>query len=221
MDKKDGYNGGEDVIGVDGIYDDESDFFVSEAQVDYMRMLDGGKLFSYDEYLDWDKYDERWELLDGVPYLMSAPTIDHQGVVMSLSVQIGSYLRGKKCRIFSSPFEVRLKTKTTDKTALFPDLVVLCNKEKSTKRGCIGAPDMVVEVLSPSTAKRDKEFKYKKYLQSGVKEYWIIDPVGKILTVNILNGNQYVAHIYKEKDTVKVHVLDDCVVDLVEVFEEW
>jgi len=190
------------------------DSLVGEARVDY------NKHYIYADYLTWDKFDERWELIDGVPYLMSSPTIQHQRISFNLTLQLGNFLKGKKCRIFYAPFEVRLNAETTDDTVVQPDLLVICDHDKFTKRGCKGAPEMVIEILSPSTSKRDRTIKYDAYLKAGIIEYWIIDPDAKILTANILNDNRYIAYPYTDTDNVAVHVLDGCIISLSDVFED-
>ena len=187
---------------------------VNDALVDYNR------LYTYAEYLEWD-IDNKWrELIDGVPYLMSTPTIQHQGISGNLHALFWNYLKGKSCKVYYSPFEVRLKTNTTDNTVLLPDIVVICDHSKFSKRGCVGAPDLVVEILSPSTARHDKIIKFNKYQEAGVREYWILDPDAKTLAVHILTDGKYITSPFTDKDTVPVHVLEGCTIDLTEVFGE-
>jgi Uma2 family endonuclease len=115
---------------------------------------------------------------------------------------------------------VRLNADTYDNTVVQPDLVVVCDKSKLDDKGCVGAPDMVIEILSPSTEEYDKVEKFDQYLQAGVREYWIVDPVSKTVMVNILDDKKYYSATYAETDTVPVHVLEGCVIDLADVFAE-
>jgi len=182
-------------------------------------LVDYNRLYTYSDYMKWDD-DDRWrELIDGVLYLMATPTNIHQNISVNLLTQIANFLKGKSCKVYHPPFEVRLNTITTDNTVVLPDIVVICDESKFSNRGCTGAPDMVVEILSPSTARYDKITKFNKYLESGVREYWIVDPESKTVAVNILDDEKYITHAYTVNDMVKVHVLEGCVIDLAEVFE--
>ena len=178
--------------------------------------------YTYADYLTWDD-DERWQIIEGVPYLMSpAPTWGHQGINMEISRQIATFLKGKPCKVFVAPFDVRLfpKADNSDDTIVQPDIVVVCDHSKLEKTGCTGAPDMVIEVLSPSTALLDKHKKLQLYRKAGVREYWIVDLDTKTVSVHILKEGEYVISTYGETDTAPVHVLDGLSIDLPEVFEE-
>ena len=177
------------------------------------------KHYTYADYMSWDD-DERWELIEGVPYLMSAPTSQHQEILGELFGQIWTFLKGKPCKVILAPFDVRLYADTTDDTVVQPDLQIICDKSIITKAGCTGAPDMVVEILSPSTSKKDRELKFRIYQETGVREFWIIDPESKITSVNILEHEKYITKVYQETDKAPVYILDDFEIDLVEVFAE-
>jgi len=184
---------------------------VNEALVDY------NKLYTYSDYLLWDD-DKRRELIDGVPYLMSAPTRKHQKILGNLHIQFASLLKGKPCEVYFAPFDVRLNADTLDNTVVQPDLLVVCDREKLDEAGCIGAPDLVVEVLSPSTSRHDRILKFKTYLKCGIREYWIIDPVNETLEVHVLMGANYITYPYAHTDNAPVHVLNGQSIDLSEVF---
>ena len=190
-----------------------NDSKVEEALVDY------NKLYTYSDYLLWDD-DKRRELIDGVPYLMSAPSRRHQKLLGKLFIQFDNLLKGKPCEVYFSPFDVRLNADTLDNTVVQPDLLIVCDKAKLNDTGCKGAPDMVVEILSPSTSRHDRILKFKTYLKSGIREYWIINPDTGILDVNILSNGNYITHPYAAEDTVPVHILEGCTINLPEVFEE-
>ena len=186
---------------------------VKEALVDY------NKRYTYSDYLTWDD-DNRWELIDGVPYLMSAPNRQHQGLLGNLHGQFWTFLKGKKCKVYMAPFDVRLNADTFDNTVVQPDLIVVCDKSVLDDAGCKGVPDFVIEILSPSTSRYDRTIKYNTYLKAGTREYWILDPKTKTLAVHLLQDGNYVTHPYTHEDTAPVHVLDGFGIDLSEVFEE-
>jgi Uma2 family endonuclease len=134
--------------------------------------------------------------------------------------QFRSFLEGKPCEVYYAPFDVRLNADTLDNTVVQPDLLIVCDHSILNDAGCAGSPDMVVEILSPSTSSYDKITKFNTYLEAGIREYWIIDPETKTLAANILKDGKYITHPYTNEDTAPVHVLEGCTIDLSEVFEE-
>ena len=188
---------------------------VYEALKEYNRQ---GKRFTYKDYASWDD-GNRYELIDGVVHLMSSPTADHQRVLINLVRKFGDYLDGKTCEVFIAPFDVCLSgLGDDDDTVVQPDLLIICDDTKIDKY-CNGAPDLAVEVLSPSTSRMDRIKKQNKYLQAGVREYWIADPVDKNIVVNVLENGKYVIYAYDDADTINVHVLDDCRISLKDIFK--
>lgn len=187
--------------------------------------LKAEKKYTYKEYLNWDD-EYRWELIKGVPYSMSpAPTSYHQAISGELSRQISNYLRGKSCKIFNAPFDVRIPNDNDVdediETVIQPDLTIVCDRSKIDKRGYKGVPDMIVEILSPSTSKRDREEKYELYEEAGVKEYWIVSPYEKNVTVYILENNKYgKCKYYYDKEKAKISIFEDLEIDLEPVFED-
>jgi len=175
--------------------------------------------YTYADYITWDD-DIRWELIDGIPYLMGAPNREHQELLGNLYLLFGTFLKGKHCKVFFAPFDVRLNFDTLDNTVVQPDLMIVCDHNKLDKAGIKGVPEMLVEILSPSTSKHDKTLKYETYRKNGVQEYWILDPKTKTLTVNLLNNGVYISHPYTIKDTVPVHTLKGFTINLSEVFED-
>lgn len=143
-------------------------------------------LATYADYLKWD--EGRFEIVDGTVYSMSpAPNRAHQRVTVELARQIANFLVGKSCEVFSAPFDVRLGAtpETEDaeiSTVVQPDLAVICDPEKLDDHGCLGAPDWIIEVLSPATAGRDHVLKRELYERHGVREYWLIHPLDRLLT---------------------------------------
>ena len=175
--------------------------------------------YTYADYLTWDN-DVRQELIDGVIYDMATPSRRHQAISFELGRQVGNYLRGKPCRAYAAPFSVRLNADSFDDTVVEPDLVVVCDMSKLDDKGCVGAPDFVVEILSPSTASKDKVLKYRAYLNAGVREYWIVDPDAQTVHAHVLENGKYDVTIYHENDIAPIQVLEGCEIDLTEVFAE-
>lgn len=183
-------------------------------------------LYTYGDYTTWPD-EERWELIDGVPYNMSpAPSRIHQKILGDLHRQVANYLIGKTCEVYIAPFDVRLpKGDESDEqidTVVQPDLVVVCDRKKLNERGCKGAPDLVVEVLSPGTAGKDMKTKLSLYERVGVKEYWLVDPMNKTVQVYQLEieGIYGRPDIYTETDHLKVGLFPDLEIDLSLVFNE-
>ena len=145
------------------------------------------KKFTYADYLTWPD-NERWEIIDGVPYNMApAPSRKHQRLMRDLCRPIINYLDDKDCEIYFAPFDVRLteKYETDEETTsvVQPDIVIICDKDKLDDKGCKGAPDLVIEILSPSTAAKDIGEKFNLYERHKVKEYWIVYPNDEIVMV--------------------------------------
>lgn len=178
------------------------------------------KRYTYADYYSWDD-GERWELINGEALVMApGPSWRHQGISGGLFYQLANFLKGKDGRVFSAPFDVRLNADTADNTVLQPDIIVFCDRSKLDGTGCKGAPDMTVEILSPSTAKRDRLVKLRLYQDAGVREYWIVDPDTKTATVYTLENGKYVVAVYGDDEVAPVHILAGCEIVLADVFEE-
>ncbi|MCL1822679.1 MAG: Uma2 family endonuclease [Oscillospiraceae bacterium] len=178
--------------------------------------------YTYKDYESWElKEGERFELIDGFPYAMSAPSPIHQGISMILSRLFSNFLHGKSCKVFHAPFDVRLNAKgDNDDNVVQPDLLVICDKSKLDDKGCNGAPDMVIEITSPSTARHDRLIKFQKYQNAGVREYWIVEPETKTVQACILENEKYFVKPYGEDDNIPVTVLEGCEISMKEVFAE-
>jgi len=175
--------------------------------------------FTYSDYLTWDD-DKRWELIYGVPRMMAAPTYNHQRILGSIFAEIFHYLKGKKCEVFLAPCDVRLNHDTEDDIVVQPDLLIVCDPSKLDDiKSCKGAPDMIAEILSPSTGKHDRITKLKLYKDAGVREYWIIDPVRRTVQVNFFE-NPDKPEIYYQDDTenIRVNILDDFEISMKSIF---
>jgi len=177
--------------------------------------------YTYLDYASWET-GERYELIDGIPYMMSpAPSIRHQSVSRELFLIIGNFLEGNPCQVFHAPIDVCLFAEgDNDDTVVQPDIIVVCDRLKLDGKRCNGAPDIIIEILSPSSAVHDRVIKFKKYQQAGVREYWIIDPAEKSVFVHILENGKYVTSAYSDTDTVPVHMLYGCEIDLQKVFKK-
>jgi Uma2 family endonuclease len=177
--------------------------------------------YTYTDYLGWDE-DVRAEIIDGKLIMMAPPLRQHQGISRNLLLKIGNFLEGKPCKIYAAPFGVRLfpQKDKNDDTVLEPDLVVVYDQSKLDDRGCNGPPDMIVEILSSATAQRDMLVKFRKYLQAGVREYWIVDGGTKTIHVCVLHDNQYRVSVYGEGQNAPISVLPGCEIDLKSVFAE-
>lgn len=182
------------------------------------------RIFTYKDYLTWND-DERWELINGVAYNMApAPSVNHQRVSMELGRQLANFLFDNPCEVFSASLDVRLpepNEKDEDtKNVVQPDIVVVCDSSKLDEKGCKGAPDLIIEIVSPSSASIDNIKKLNLYEKNGVKEYWIVHPIYKIITIYKImeNGLYGKPEIYSEKNKIEVELLKGLTIDLSPVF---
>jgi len=175
--------------------------------------------YTYTDYLQWDDGMRR-ELIDGKIYFMAGPNRRHQKLSGNLYDQFKAFLKGKECEVYYAPLDVRLNADTLDDTVVQPDLIIVCDDSILDDAGIKGAPDMVVEILSPTTADYDRATKFNIYLQAGIKEYWIVDPETQSLAVNILNDGRYITYLYSNNETAPVRILEGCMINLSEIFAE-
>ena len=168
--------------------------------------------YSYADYLTW-QIDGMVEIIKGRLFKMaSAPSRIHQKVAIKLAYLLYGYLEGKPCEVYEAPFDVRLPTTTSKNediyTVVQPDICVICDKNKLDDAGCIGAPDWIVEILSPGNNKKEIQNKYEVYQESGVKEYWIIHPNEQTLLIYILqNGKYFPSRLFTSGDMVNSIVI--------------
>lgn len=161
-----------------------------------INQLDVNGTYTYADYLLW-RFKEQVELLRGKLFKMSpAPREIHQRVLNEINFELMFFFRNKTCRVYPAPFDVRLPTKGIADNQIYtivqPDLCVVCDLEKIDGRGCIGAPDLVVEILSPSNSRKDLKDKYEIYEEAGVPEYWIVDPDNKAFYRYVLQEGVYI-----------------------------
>jgi len=172
-------------------------FVIKDLHQMQLSDLDVNKSYTYADYLKWT-FDERLELIKGKIFKMSpAPGSVHQIISATVSNELYNYLKGKRCRVFSAPFDVRLIRRLLDDkdvtTVVQPDICVICDPAKVDAKGCLGSPDIVVEILSPGNNKKELRNKFEAYEEAGVLEYWIINPTEKNLLQYILIDSRYQA----------------------------
>lgn len=175
--------------------------------------------YTYFDYVKWDD-DTRWELINGVPYMMASPNHVHQEILMALSSELHQFLKGKPCKVYPAPLDVRLSHKKKDDNVVQPDIVILCDKNKLDDRSITGVPDMIIEILSPSNPSHDTLRKLNLYRKYGVGEYWIVRPDDKIVYVHILKDGEYNVTTYERADSVPVKTLEGCTINLADIFTE-
>ncbi len=191
-----------------------------------MGLVMAKEIHTYADYRQWNG-DKRFELIAGEVYDMSpAPSRRHQEICIELSRQIANHLVDHSCSVYAAPFDVRLaEAHEADEeatTVVQPDISVICDPQKLDEKGCKGPPDFIAEIISPSTASRDNITKAALYETHGVKEYWIVHPVDKILIVRILdkNGKYAPPAFYDGKGSLALSVLPALAIDLDALFQQ-
>jgi Uma2 family endonuclease len=177
--------------------------------------------FTYADYKAWElEKGERFELIDGEAYALAAPNTAHQLIVMTLAGEFYAFLKGKPCKVIPAPFDVRLfyREDESDDTVVQPDLVVVCDSEKLGPEGCRGAPDMLVEVLSPSNTAVEMNRKLDLYREAQVRECWVVDPANKQIGAYRLSDGRYVVQIYRTDDSAESAALPGLIIGLPALF---
>lgn len=174
------------------------------------------KLYTEADYFNLSE-DVRAELIDGRIYYQAAPNRIHQEILNYLSTEINIYIRSKdgKCRIYPAPFAVKLYH--DKKNIVEPDISVICDQSKLTDQGCTGAPDWIIEIVSPSNPGHDYIRKLNLYADAGVREYWIVDPCTEKVLVYYLSQADFQMETYTFKDKIKVNIYDDLLIDFSKV----
>jgi Uma2 family endonuclease len=181
------------------------------------------KCYTYADYKEWElAKGERYEIIYGEAYAMSAPNTYHQLILAELFKQIAVYLTGKPCKVIPAPFDVRLfyADDESDDTVVQPDITIICDRKKIGPEGGRGAPDFVAEILSPSNTAIEMERKFHLYREAGVREYWVLDTEHKNLHVYNFKDNAIFPRTYRPTDRAKVEIFDDLEIDLEPVFAE-
>jgi Uma2 family endonuclease len=186
--------------------------------------LDLDKVYTYADYYKW-RFEERVELIKGKIFKMSpAPNRFHQELSGDIYTALNVFLHGKSCKAYTAPFDVRLPKRSKDDkdiiTVLQPDVCVICDRSKLDYRGCIGAPDIIVEILSPGNNSKEMKNKYEVYEYSGVKEYWVVSPQDQTFLVHILqDGKFHLTPVKVPGDIVTTDILPGFSLDLTELFK--
>ena len=162
--------------------------------------------------------DLRVEVFDGVVYDMASPSQEHQTISMELSTVLNTYIRGKKgsCRVFHAPFDVKLSEQPL--TIVQPDLMIVCDKDKLDGKRCNGAPDFIIEIVSPGNPADDYIRKLYYYKNAGFRDYWIVDPRRKNVTINFFEGNTLNVQ-YSFDSVIKVNIYDDLYINFSDIDE--
>lgn len=191
--------------------------------------LDLNKQYTYADYLTW-RFEERIELIKGWVYKMNpAPKRVHQDISINITGLLLNFFENNPCKLYNAPFDVRLvKNKGQQNkeinTVIQPDISVICDISKLDDAGCIGTPDLIVEILSPSTAKKDYNEKFNLYQENGVKEYWIASPEAKTIEVFFLENKKYkTLEIFNEYDgytEVCSQLFPELKISLKDIFKE-
>jgi Uma2 family endonuclease len=200
------------------------------TMADALQIPEEDHYYTYADYLSWEG-PERYQLINGEAFMMSSPSVAHQALLVELTLQFGNWLRGKPCQVLVAPMDVRLffKKDNSDDTVLQPDLLVVCDKNKLGKNSVNEAPDLVLEILSPSTTDKELFLKFNSYLKAGVKEYWLINPdpatihppkrnslplPEKITQVHVYENGHYISNSYEGNVSIPVAVLPGLVINL-------
>ena len=189
-----------------------------------LSSIDEKKRYTYADYLLW-QFKERVELIRGRIFKMSpAPGTIHQKISRELSLRIFSFFDQRGCEAFSAPFDVRLPAKgnqTSEATTVVqPDLCVVCDDNKLDERGCEGAPDLIVEILSPGNSKKEMREKFEVYEEAGVREYWLVNPADSTVLIYVLNENGVFVGLQPltDEQDLRSSIFPDLVIHLNEVF---
>ncbi|TAF78490.1 MAG: Uma2 family endonuclease [Sphingobacteriales bacterium] len=185
--------------------------------------LDVNKEYTYSDYLLW-QFSERVELIKGFIKKMSpAPSRIHQTIAKNITIKFSQYLDNKPCSLFFAPFDVRLPVKNSksNTTVVQPDLCIICDESKLDDKGCNGAPDLIVEILSPNNSKHDVDTKFRLYQESGVKEYWMVEPIEKIVLVYTLQNDVYIGlKPFTDGEVIESPLFSDMKIAVADVFNK-
>jgi Uma2 family endonuclease len=195
---------------------DENDLLVEEPSADYS--------YTYADYLKW-KFEDRLELFRGKIFKLSAPNTLHQKVAGTLYYLFRQFLNAKPCPVFIAPFDVRLPIQNRKKdnevtTVVQPDVCVVCDENKIDTRGCCGAPDLIVEILSPGNSRKEVTLKFELYEEAGVREYWIVHPAEQtIIVYKLINAKFISERTYAPGDILESYAIEGLQINVTEIFE--
>jgi Uma2 family endonuclease len=182
---------------------------------DALEAPEENRQYTYADYLTWEG-PERYQIIYGEAFMMAAPSLAHQSILMELSLQFGNWLRGKPCRVLAAPLDVRLfpEEDNSDDTVVQPDLLVVCDRTKFAKGSVNGSPDLAVGIVSPTTSKKEHFLKFGAYLDAGVREYWVIEPEKKLVQVHVYENGHFIYSDCKEDAVIRSVVLQGFSIEL-------
>ncbi|MDO4228191.1 MAG: Uma2 family endonuclease [Capnocytophaga sp.] len=182
-------------------------------------------VYTYADYLLW-KLKERVELFRGKIFAMSpAPSTKHQRISKNLNGELYLFFKGKTCQLFAAPFDVRLPKQSKKNEQIYtvvqPDLCIICEPNKLDERGCIGAPDLIIEILSPGNSKKEMKDKFELYQEAGVREYWIVHPADENILIFVLeNGKYHSLPPIVRGDKANSAIFSNLIIDTEDIFSE-
>lgn len=179
------------------------------------------KEYTYEDLLNMDD-ENRYEIINGELYLMSSPITIHQEIIGELLLQLNQFFKDKKCKLFMGPLDVRISGERINKkvkNVVQPDLMVICDENKIDERGICGAPDFIIEIISPGNELHDSIRKFNLYLNYGVREYWLISPMDKKIFICVLDDQRYDVEEYKIDEEIKSKIFKDLTLSLKEIYK--
>jgi Uma2 family endonuclease len=193
-------------------------------EITNLSQLDLSKRYTYADYFSW-KFQDRVELLKGKIMAMSpAPSRRHQVISQKINLKLSNFLVESPCEVYYAPFDVRLERLEDDskiESVVQPDICVVCDLSKLDEKGCLGAPELIVEILSPGNTKKEMKYKFELYESSGVEEYWIVDPSEKVVLQYSLENGRFTNHRpLIEEDSLSSTVIKGFTMDLKDVFKD-
>lgn len=191
-----------------------------------IKQLDLKGSYTYADYLLW-QFSERVELIKGKIFKMSpAPSRNHQEISMAMTLILAKFLKNQSCKMYAAPFDVRLinyKNSSLDNqiiSVIQPDLCVVCDIDKLDDKGCLGSPDLIVEILSPGNSNKEMDLKFDLYEENGVREYWIVNPMQKNVFIYVLENGKYIGlKPFTEKNIVQSMVFTNLKFKVNQIFE--
>lgn len=185
-----------------------------------LEQLDLNKRYTVADYMSW-RFKERVELIKGMIFKMSpAPSRRHQAISRELLIEIGVHLRGSTGQVFDAPFDVQL-SRNDETTIVQPDICVICDEAKLTDQGCTGAPDWIIEILSPGNATQEKKEKFELYEENGVREYWLVDPIiNTVLQYQLTDEGRYIgSKPFVAGEKITPVVVPDLIIDVEHILQ--
>ena len=179
--------------------------------------------YTYRMYCEMEDDGNRYEIIDGVPHMMAAPSLQHQRIIGDIFLRLRSFLHGKKCEVYFAPLDVRLAIygEAGDDVinVVQPDVMVFCDPKKLDDNGAIAAPDIAIEVISPASAKNDRYRKFNLYEKAGVREYWIVDGAHEAVEIYVNENGKFIRYAFlQNEDVITSTIIKDLEIKASEIF---